>query len=139
MQSHTPESVLKLSVSDDFVRTLSRRLPADPPKDILLLLHLFLPSLPFPLLPLICISLPLNHTDRSVMSGCRNLLCDLCLPVRRWVCTCVHMFRACLRVTTRMPTVHTGCRLRVCVCVRAIKERRGIAFVEHLFPHLSPS
>lgn len=57
-------------------------------------------------------SLPLNHTDRRMMSDCRNLLCNL------WrVCACVH-----------------EC---VCVCGRE-KSEEVCFFVAHLLPHLSP-
>lgn len=76
---------------------------------------------------LICVSLPLNHIDSSMMSDSRNLLCNLCVPVQQrvWVCTRAYV----LCVSACMPTVHTGC------CLHVFFE----VFEAHLLPHLSPS
>lgn len=76
---------------------------------LLLLLHPSLPSLPFLRSLLICASLPLNHIDSSVMSGCRNLLCNL----RVWVCT---RRLACRPVHIVLPFA--------CVCVFSMRDMR---------------
>lgn len=91
------------------VCTVSCIRAADHWEDILLLLHLSLPSLPLLCCLLICLSLPLNHTDSSVMSGCRNLLCNLRVGVymHAYVLLACRPIRTgrCLRVFPRIVCV----------------------------------
>lgn len=74
------------------------------------------PPLPFLCSRLICASLPLNHTDCSMMSGCRNLLCNL----RVGVCTPAYARPACQR------SAQAAVCMRMCVST----HRRGVRVVQ---------
>lgn len=82
-------------------------------------LRLSHPYLPFLCSLLICISLPLNHPDSSVMSGCRNFLCNFSVYVslQWWVCARMHMFCACLRDFCSHATSLLFAFQCMCVCV----------------------
>lgn len=84
------------------------------------------PLFPFSALFLMCVSLPLNHIDSSMMSGCRNLLCNLCV----WVCTCMHMFCSHANCPHRLPF---ACVFPCIVCMCVGEKSEEVCFFFFFF------